>query len=44
MPRFHYVYILERLQYPERPHVGMTTDLQRQLAEHNSGKSKHTAT
>ena len=43
VPRYHYVYILESRSNPERPYVGMTTDLSRRLTEHNQGKSPHTA-
>ena len=38
-----YVYLLESLESPDERYVGMTTDLKRRLAEHNSGKSPHTA-
>lgn len=38
-----YVYLLQSVPYPERRYVGLTEDLQRRLAEHNAGKSSHTA-
>lgn len=37
-----YVYLLQSAHDGER-YVGVTTDLRRRLAEHNSGKSPHTA-
>jgi predicted GIY-YIG superfamily endonuclease len=43
MPRFHCVCILESRSHPDRPYVGMTTDLARRLTEQNEGKSKHNA-
>lgn len=38
-----YVYLLESKQDQTRRYVGMTTDLRKRLAEHNAGKSSHTA-
>lgn len=38
----HYVYILETVEQPTRHYVGLTTDPERRLHEHNSGKSIHT--
>jgi len=38
-----YVYLLESLGTPTARYVGMTADLKRRLAEHNAGKSTHTA-
>ncbi len=38
-----YVYLLESLDTPNARYVGMTSDLKRRLAEHNAGKSPHTA-
>lgn len=37
-----YVYILRSIANPDRHYVGITTDPDRRLAEHNSGKSIHT--
>jgi len=37
-----YVYMLQGEVDPERFYVGLTTDLKRRFAEHNSGKSTHT--
>jgi len=38
----HCVYTLETVKTPTHYYVGMTTDLERRLDEHNSGKSIHT--
>ncbi|MDB4978387.1 MAG: Excinuclease subunit-like [Candidatus Peribacteria bacterium] len=38
----YYVYILESVLNAHHWYVGMTTDLQRRLAEHNAGESIHT--
>ncbi len=38
----HYVYVLESDVDPARFYVGLTTDLERRLQEHNAGKSIHT--
>ncbi|HUT75866.1 MAG TPA: GIY-YIG nuclease family protein [Armatimonadota bacterium] len=37
------VYLLQSTANPSRRYVGSTDDLERRLAEHNSGKSPHTA-
>ena len=39
----HYVYLLVSARSRSRRYVGVTTDLKQRLAEHNSGKSPHTA-
>jgi putative endonuclease len=39
----HYVYLLISAGNINRRYIGITTDLKRRLAEHNSGKSPHTA-
>lgn len=39
----HYVYLLESRQSAELRYVGITSDLRRRLAEHNTGQSPHTA-
>ena len=38
-----YVYILRSVGSPEQEYTGATQDLRRRLAEHNPGKSPHTA-
>ncbi len=38
-----FVYVLQSLARPERHYTGLTSDLPRRLAIHNSGGSKHTA-
>ena len=37
-----YVYLLRSENEPERRYVGLTSDLERRLEEHNAGKSIHT--
>ena len=39
----HYVYLLESIADPAQRYIGMTSDLRVRLAEHNGGKSPHTA-
>ncbi len=39
----YYVYLIESLSVQGRRYVGMTTDLERRLLEHNQGKCPHTA-
>jgi len=38
-----YVYLLESLSNPGERYVGLTRDLRARLADHNAGKSPHTA-
>ena len=38
-----YVYPLRRLSYPEKRYVGITSDFQERLKQHNTGQSPHTA-
>jgi len=38
-----YVYLLESTAFPDRAYIGHTRDLRARLADHNSGKSPHTA-
>ena len=38
----HYVYILESEAVPARFYVGVTSDVDRRVNEHNAGKSVHT--
>jgi putative endonuclease len=38
-----FVYVLVSEQAPERHYAGLTSDVARRLAIHNSGGSKHTA-
>ena len=38
-----YVYLLESISNPDKHYVGISRDLTRHLAEHNNGKSPHTA-
>ena len=38
-----YVYLLRSVPYPERRYIGLTSDPDERLKEHNAGKSPHTA-
>jgi putative endonuclease len=38
-----YVYIIRSLAFLEQEYTGATADLKRRMADHNSGKSTHTA-
>jgi putative endonuclease len=38
-----YVYLIQSISYPDKRYVGITTDLNKRLKEHNAGKSPHTA-
>ena len=38
-----YVYLLESQGVPGQRYVGITSDVQRRLAEHNAGESLHTS-
>jgi predicted GIY-YIG superfamily endonuclease len=38
-----YVYLLESVDRPDQRYVGLTIDLRKRLASHNSGQSTHTA-
>jgi Predicted endonuclease containing a URI domain len=38
-----FVYLLQSVSDPERRYVGVTTDVVARLADHNAGKSTHTA-
>jgi putative endonuclease len=39
----HYVYLLQSLATPKQRYIGSTENLRQRLAEHNEGKSVHTA-
>ena len=39
----HYVYILRSTAFPNEQYVGASADLKKRLADHNAGKSPHTA-
>ncbi|PTX91542.1 GIY-YIG nuclease family protein [Opitutus sp. ER46] len=39
----HYVYILESVNEPTEKYVGRADDLRVRLADHNGGRSPHTA-
>jgi predicted GIY-YIG superfamily endonuclease len=38
-----YGYILRSISHPSEDYTGATADLQRRFADHNAGKSPHTA-
>jgi predicted GIY-YIG superfamily endonuclease len=38
-----YVYIIRSASSPEQSYVGATADLKQRVADHNAGKSTHTA-
>ena len=37
-----YVYLLQSISYPNRRYVGITSDFEKRLKEHNSSSSHHT--
>ncbi len=39
----YYVYLLESIAHPGERYVGITVDLRARLADHNAGRSPHTA-
>jgi putative endonuclease len=39
----HYVYLLQSKSSPKQRYVGLTSNLKDRLAEHDAGKSTHTA-
>ena len=38
-----YVYIIRSVRFPEHEYTGATASLKQRLADHNAGKSPHTA-
>jgi len=38
-----YVCLLQSIAYPDKRYIGITNDLERRLADHNSGRSTHTS-
>jgi putative endonuclease len=38
-----YVYLLESIAFPGQRYIGLTSNIDRRLAEHNAGKSLHTS-
>lgn len=39
----YYTYILESLKFPTQRYIGYTSNLEKRLREHNSGKCSHTS-
>ena len=37
-----YVYLLQSISHPEQHYVGLTSDIEKRLAGHNTGQSPHT--
>jgi len=42
-PQMRYVYMLQSKEIEGQRYIGVTSDLKQRLAEHNAGKSAHTA-
>jgi predicted GIY-YIG superfamily endonuclease len=38
-----YVYIIRSVSFPDQEYTGASADLKQRMADHNSGKSTHTA-
>lgn len=38
-----YVYLLQSLTRPEQRYIGLTSNVDQRLSDHNSGKSPHTS-
>ncbi|OGU54348.1 MAG: excinuclease ABC subunit C [Ignavibacteria bacterium RBG_13_36_8] len=41
---YHYVYILQSINHPDKHYTGYTTDLETRLKKHNEGGCKYSAT
>ncbi len=39
----HYTYLIRSQHQPDQIYIGATSDLKQRLADHNAGKSPHTA-
>ncbi len=39
----HHVYIVRSIEHPQRRYIGVTSDIDNRLAQHNQGRSPHTA-
>ena len=38
-----YVYVIRSIDFPDREYTGASADIKMRIADHNSGKSSHTA-
>jgi putative endonuclease len=38
-----YVYLLQSERFPSKRYIGITSDIEQRLIEHNQGKSPHTS-
>ncbi len=38
-----YIYIIRSVSFPDQKYIGASTDLKQRVADHNAGKSVHTA-
>jgi len=43
MGSMKYVYLLESINFPDQTYIGLTDDLRKRLAAHNSGQASHTS-
>lgn len=41
--RLNFVYLIRSTAFPDQRYVGITSNLDARIAEHNAGKSSHTA-
>lgn len=41
--RLNFVYLIRSISFPDQRYIGVTSNLEARIAEHNAGKSAHTA-
>ncbi len=39
----YYVYLIRSINFPDQTYIGFSEDLKQRIADHNAGKSTHTA-
>ena len=39
----YYVYLIRSIAFPDKTYIGFSEDLKQRIADHNAGKSTHTA-